>query len=247
MIELFGGTCVMSHVFAKGGWQAESFELSRAAREDVTNPKVVSRLLNLIKGQKVDMVWIGIPCSSWTRARRAPPGSRFPQPLRGDAAHDIWGLPNLGPKDKARVAGGNATARVTARVASACEKHGVPCVIENPATSRLWLCPPLAKLGQKAQKTKITHCAFGSCFMKPTMLWSFHLDLSSLPAPCRPRLRGKRMMCSYTGAPHHVLEGTHRQGGFNTAQASAYPTQLCTSVRRIVVQQGHEDNMMRVF
>ncbi|CAK0860328.1 unnamed protein product, partial [Prorocentrum cordatum] len=55
-----------------------------------------------LRGGLLQGVWLGMPCSSWSRARNRPNG---PPPLR-DAAH-VLGLPNLSSADSLKVETGN--------------------------------------------------------------------------------------------------------------------------------------------
>jgi hypothetical protein len=43
-----------------------------------------------------------LPCNTWSRARRAPWWSRMPKPLRKPGS-DLFGLPDLVPKDAQKV------------------------------------------------------------------------------------------------------------------------------------------------
>eukprot|EP00972_Heterocapsa_arctica_P069603 10284612-Heterocapsa_arctica.AAC.1 len=90
---------------------------------------------------------MGLTCGSWSRARRGGPGQAgMPPPLRGDSPEEIWGLPFLSYADQQRVKLGNKTAIWCAELFLFAANCGVPVIIENPPNSRLWLCPPFAKL-----------------------------------------------------------------------------------------------------
>ena len=184
----------------------------------------IKSILCRIRKRKVRGVWIGVSCASWTRARRAPVESSMPSPLRGDSPDTIWGLPDLSLKDQARVEGGNATLRFTIRVFKACLKAGVPCFVENPLTSRIWIAPPMQllqkSLRRDGQGGSIVwdHCAFGSSSKNATKVLYCHCDVNSLAKRCH----SKAGLCEFTRDRHVVLSG-FSGGSFKTALASAYP------------------------
>ena len=121
-----------------------------------------------------------------------PPGSKMPSPLRGDDENTVWGLPGLKGNDLQKVKGGNATALFAIEIFHACLKAGLPCVIENPLTSRFWKIPQIHILldssqeSDKVQETVFNHCGYGSEFCKPTKLLSCNIDLSRLARRCAP-------------------------------------------------------------
>ena len=71
------------------------------------------------------------PCQR--EARRAPP------PLRSNAC--VLGLPGLSDKDALKVQLGNKLMRFSVSVLILCRRLVIPAVMENPATSRLWITP----------------------------------------------------------------------------------------------------------
>ena len=96
----------MSRAVARRGGIAESFEIMRDPREDLRRSSQRRALFARIRAGRVAGIWIGITCASWSRARRAPPGSRMPCALRDDGEF-ILGLPNLSEKDQVKVDDGN--------------------------------------------------------------------------------------------------------------------------------------------
>ena len=81
------------------------------------------------------------PCLSFSRARDCRPG---PPPLRSNS--QPLGLPDLSEVDQPKVEVGNRPMRFTVRFMTACIFLRVSCCFENPATSRIWLCPPVRRL-----------------------------------------------------------------------------------------------------
>ena len=67
--------------------------------EDVFSTQVPHSITRRISNGLIACVLLGLSCARWSRARRGKPGGRFPPPLRGDSASDIFGLPGLSEKD----------------------------------------------------------------------------------------------------------------------------------------------------
>ena len=194
-------------------------------------PHVIDSIKHRVSNNRIVAIWMGITCASFSRARRGKPGGRgWPPPLRGDSADLVWGLPNLSPKDKDRVAQGNRLALQLVCYVKLCIKFGVPIVIENPETSRLWILPPFLKLLEQANVITLHQCQFGASHKKPTKLAGWNIDLSSLEQKCTTT----KGLCSCSGVAHVRLEGITSSGKFSTANASAYPVGLCSAVSKVV-------------
>ena len=216
-MEVFGGTCCVSRAYADRGLTAESFEIDRDLDEDVMNKINSDSMFSRIRRGEFCLVWAGIPCASWSRARCG-----HPPHLRGENVPEIWGLPDLSDKDNERVRMGFCQVRWLARIVFACIKSNTPVILENLASSRLWKAPPFLNLLRKCSSRIFHHCMFGSAHMKPTRLMFQHISLDGVIRRCS----GPRGICARTGLPHEVLRGTGSKGTFKTARASAYPFEL---------------------
>ena len=168
-------------------------------------------------------VWLGTPCSSWSRARRAD--GKGPGPLRSDT--QIYGLPGLSSSDQAKIRLGNSLMRFSASVAEICIDRHIPFCIENPWTSRIWLTRQFKSL------LKCSHVSFNYTdfcgdlqpWRKRTGLLYAFVDLY----PCLKQCSTKQGLCSFSGCRHVQLVG-QRQGEFLTKLAEPYPKALCRRV-----------------
>lgn len=181
-------------------------------------------ILGWLKAGQVRGVHMGTPCQSFSRARDHGPG---PPPLRSDA----WpmGLPTLartGDQEAVRV--GNMLMAFSAAVFHLCIRLAVPVTIENPARSRLWICPPtMALLRRKATAFTLTEfCMWGKPWRKSTAFLSAHIAPDVLGS--RRCLGAKRGCCKRTGNPHIVLSGLAPCGAFWTKVAEPFPASLCS-------------------
>ena len=155
-------------------------------------------------------------------------------PLRGDIAETIMGLSCLSEADEARVRLGNEQLRWFIKLARHCLKYDVPLIIEDPATSRLWVVPAMQQLISIATTSvNFVHCAHGARWMKPTRLVAWNPDISSLQS---------EGICEYSGSRHEILS-RKLNGKFRTTEASAYPVSFCNKFAKLlfghVVQPTH--------
>ena len=224
-LELFAGAQGLSAALRRAGHNCMSFELKVGLEYDLSRPCTLRLIEGWISSKAVVGVWLGTPCTTWSRARRGPPGSSW-APLRANQA--LLGLPNLRPVDVERVQVGNATARASARIIRCCERQQCPVYLENPATSMLWISPFIAPLlRRKSCKVVNTDfCQFHKPWRKRTKLAAWHTpELATLSRLCS----GKHGCCSRTGRPHRVLAGSDPiSKRLWTQIAEPYPAALCT-------------------
>lgn len=189
---------------------------------DLERKNIQSFLLHLIQRGLVVGVWMGTPCTSWSRARRND--GKGPPPLRSDLL--LWGLPDLNRKDQARVRAGNNHLKFSVRVFKLCIQLGIAVTLENPATSRLWLVSSLKRLvkSPSVHKLHTDYCQDGKPWRKRTSLMFSGVDLQ--PARVCSSTNG---ICSHSLKKHVQLCGSFN-GKFLTLAAQPYPAALCRRV-----------------
>lgn len=170
-------------------------------------------------------IFAGTPCETFSRARRAPPGSSFPGPLR--SAQQPRGLAGLTGKDLRRIRDANAVSDRAAILLRIGYERGLVGGEENPASSILWLTK------QRLQQAKldnvedfvVDHCAFGTPYRARTRFRLF--NVGQLPLLHEKRCSGHGI-CSFSGKAHVWLSGAASSGGgFKTKVKAAYPKGLC--------------------
>jgi len=195
-------------------------DIRHHADHDLTAAKGQRVIANLIKSGAVVALWLGTPCTSFSRARDIPGGG--PGPLRSDA--QPWGLDGLSEADQAKVALGNCLARLSARLLRLARLLQLPAVLENPHTSRLWLLLPFRRLLAAGRFAVTDYCQEGLPWRKRTGLLHFHVQLSGAVRRCVGH-----GTCSRSGKPHVQLRG--RDGArFRTSIAEPYPPTLCAQL-----------------
>ena len=234
-LELFSGDGGMCQAVARAGHPSLGLDIKGGF--DLCDVTVQAVVTGAIRARHAWAVWLGTECSSWSRARRGPVGSRMPRALRSD--EHLWGLPGLSPADQRRADMGNAMAQFTISVIRLCVELGIPVGLENPLSSRLWKLPELDALTSLpcSQIVKLHMCQFGAQWMKPTQVCLWHCaNADSARHQCRAHRRCGMSICSATGERHLVLSGLNGKHGFKTNAASVYPTQFCTELCDILLR-----------
>ena len=220
-VELFAGTARLSDALAKEGFAAQSWEIARGPGNDFMVKKLRKKLEEEIEQGKVFFVWAGLPCGTWSRARRSD--GKGPSAVRSN--NQVYGFEDLSGANLLTVRLANAMLKEIFALLKLCVKMRVPFVLENPGSSRLWLTSEVEapnKLGAKLDL--FDFCQYKEPWRKRTGLLSFGVNkFCDELKMCRPI----EHRCSATNKRHLVLEGRDGQGVFWTRRAQAYPLQFC--------------------
>ena len=231
VIELFSGCARLSESAAAHGYVAIAFDIDYGAGCDLLAKRVRFKLRKFISTfhSFIKMIWLGTPCTSWSRARRLDGG---PKPLRDDDVN-LFGFPNLSQADQQRVKDGNSFLDVSKFFVDLAERYSLRWVIENPFTSRIWLTPHVRALQDLGAVLYELHfCAFGTPWRKATGLLSNFSQLATITRICHP-CSGR---CEFTGKKHIVLSGKDKSGVWLTLRAQPYPFALCNQISSCLFQ-----------
>ena len=227
-LELFSGSGHLGKaVVLHNNWPVLLWDLSLGGKYDLRLRRNRCLIAGWIRSGTVRAGHLGTPCNTFSRARDRPPG---PMPLRSDAC--VLGLPNLSPKDQQAVSEGNLYMRFSVFILQLALLMCIPFTLENPARSRIWLCPPVLRLlrRRKVQQVFFEMCMFGTPWKKPTSLVGVHIQLETIG---QHRCIGtKRGCCKRTGDRHVVLCGSDAKGNWKTKRAQTYPHAFCRSLAR---------------
>lgn len=227
-LELFSGSGNLSKAVSRvTGWRCGLVDFLMGPQHDLRSKAVRGTILGWIRSGLIKAVHLGTPCNSFSRARDRRPG---PPPLRSDE-HPL-GLSGLRESDETKVREGNLFLRFSVQVFLLCVMLHIPVTLENPATSRLWICPPILALLRKrgVHYVDIDFCAFGKPWRKRTRFAFFGVQLDHLHQfLCKGSKRG---ICAFSGKPHIPLMGLSPSGQFMTKIAEPYPHRLCTMLAR---------------
>lgn len=223
-LEIFSGSGRLGRAVGRVvGIAVLLWDINFGPEYDLTNPSIQQRVMEWIRTGYVVAGHLGTPCGSFSRARDRPGG---PPRLRSDDCP--LGLEGLKPHDAQKVAVGNILMRFTVRVMLLALRMILPFTLENPARSRLWLCPPIRALLRRkhVRVQQVEYCSFGMPWKKSTLFVAVHLVLHTLePYRC---IGAKRGLCKYSGHAHVPLAGQLPDGRWMTHVAEPYPNKLCT-------------------
>ena len=224
-LELFGGCGRVAASARAMGYAALSLDINSSSLENHLTPAFLNRILGWIAGGVVAGVWLGTPCSTWTRALRAP--------LRTEQYPD--GRPDLSTEMQNKLEIGNQSFGFSLQIIRACLRYNIGVMIENPQTSLLWSSPRFQKLlNLKSSTSVICHmCQFGTPWKKATRVQAWGVgDLWELEKKCS----GHRGICSRTARPHLELSGRAPGGKHWTAIAAAYPAAFARAAAAILIR-----------
>ena len=224
VIELFSGCCRLSRAFAQHGYRALAYDIEYGSGCDLLDPLVIASLLRFVRSHTVKLVWMAMPCQSWSLARKGDGG---PPPLRDDHLF-LRGCPHLSDADQSKVSIGNSMLELTFSLAQHFTANDIDWVIENPWTSRCWLTQEFVALARAgARLLPVDYCQFNVPWRKSTgLLTSGFRTLDQCLKLCTPHC-GR---CSASGKRHLALMGRDSNGHWLTFRAQPYPRALCTAI-----------------
>ena len=220
-LEIFSGTSRICMELNRLGILCYPIDICLFSHHDVLCTDVEHKIFNWIRAGKILFIWCGMPCTTFSRARKWD--GLGPGPLRTSA--EMWGRSGLSISEFRKVQLGNLLFRWSIRMMYLCISYYTPFVLENPLSSLAWDMAPMRKLISRfhLQCVHLDYCQFGELWKKPTCLLYYGLDISSLNKRCNTH-RGK---CSRTKRPHIALVGLDADGHFMTLKAQPYPYALC--------------------
>ena len=223
-LDLFCGDGGVGHYLHKHGFPVISIDILNDPRLDLTDSRVLQVINGWIRSGCVFGIWFGTPCTTWSRARHGPVGSSW-DPLR-DNQH-IYGIPGLSSHDQHKIRVGNRTMTCTARLIRLCCRFKVPCFLENPSGSMMWLAPPILRLCHHSESRCCVcdFCQYGARWRKRTRIQTWNApELPSLNHTCH----GHKGICSRTHKHHIVLKGQDPVSKQLWTQiAQPYPKTVC--------------------
>lgn len=222
ILELYAGCASLSKSLCRHGFTVHAYDVQWGSGGNVLDYNVFQKLCNSISSGYFSFVHFGMPCESWSRARKWDGG---PQPLRNDSSH-LYGFTDLVWYDELKVKRCNTLLQTTYKLALACINSNVPWTLENPATSRAWLTDELLSLEQRGAFKQLTHyCQYGKRWRKATFFMCWNVPVFHLK-----QCTGSHGWCNSTQRRHFVLQGRNSKGTFHTLFAQPYPSELCDHI-----------------
>lgn len=230
-VEVFAGCARLSRAVRRRGPQTQAWDILYDAKYDMEDPvsfaRLFSELKSLLKQERLLGVHLAPPCTTWSIARHPMVRSR----------KWLWGLPHLAGKARAQVLSANRVIKNVLTLIDWLIVNNVPCSVENPQSSRLFLLP-FFRLHIAAERLKpvVCHfCQFGEAWRKATTFLCGGLsNTGALALKCS----GRNGICSRTQRRHIALSGTHPERRIPwTKVAEPYPVQLCSTLAGIYLYE----------
>ncbi|CAK0798002.1 unnamed protein product, partial [Prorocentrum cordatum] len=124
-LEPFAGSGQIGGALRAAGYACVSLDVNNGPLEDHLSPAFRSTIRGWLQGRVILGVWLGTPCTTWSRALR--------KPLRSIQAP--MGLADLTESELARLQVGSDTFELSVNVIKTCVRLGIPVYLENPASS----------------------------------------------------------------------------------------------------------------
>lgn len=231
--DLFSGQGGVARACEALGFQSREWDIRYGQHCDLTSARVLSRLKQDIKWGRVLAVMLAPPGDSFSAARdRASVVRTRDWP---------WGLPPefLSIAEQKKIQLGNACFRSCISLIRLLDRHRIPWILENSASSKCWYLPYFHRLcSQPHVQTVISDfCQFGTRWRKRTRFCCGNIELDDLH-----RLQHKcsgHGMCSRTGRPHFQLTGTGPGNRNWTAIAQSYPVKLSEALAYSLTARWH--------
>ena len=221
-LELFAGCARLSQAIAQTGTPAEAWDIEFGPSCNLLNPRIQQDILKGISCRRFCAVHLGMPCTTWSRARRYD--GRGPEPLRDDT-DNLWGFANASPWDSKKIREGNAFLLFCIKVIHACNLAAIPWTLENPESSRVWLTKEIAALLQSgARRVETSFCMYDTPWRKATTFLAGNFPSLKLEV-CKSSFKS----CTRTSLRHVSLRGKNSQGQWLTRVAQPYPHGLCVA------------------
>ncbi|CAK9012348.1 unnamed protein product [Durusdinium trenchii] len=231
VLEIFSGCARLSQACSAVGFISIAYDIAYGTACDVLQPAVLHRILRFLHKHQgsIAMVWLGTPCTTWSRARKHDGG---PPPLRDDE-QNLFGFDDLSFSDKRKIQDGNSLLSVSEQIISTCIALNLCWAIENPWSSRIWLTPYLKQLADRFTLMRIDFCAYHMPWRKATgILFGGPFSLLHLARECVPQ-HGR---CSFSNRKHIVLVGKDSAGQWLTRRAQPYPFHLCHAIANTLTE-----------
>lgn len=234
-LDIFCGDAGISKQLRLLGFGVVSIDVVVNPLFDLSDKRIIAVIEGWIRSNCIHGIWLATPCTTWSRARHGPVGSSW-GPLRTNQY--LFGIPGLCFRDICKVKDGNKTMSATARIIRVAHTCAVPCCLENPAGSMMWLAPPIDRCcGFGSSRGFITDfCQHGAKWRKRTRIQTWHCQ----PAPALEQCcNGRNGYCPKHGRKHIILKGRDPQSGqLWTHLAQPYPRPFCRVAAKLLADSA---------
>ena len=228
-LEVFSGDGGLTAALKTMGLEAHAIDIRHGEGHNVLDPDVKAHIFKLVRRGMVKFVWIGMPCTTFSLARKYD--DLGPPPLRSNS--QPRGLEGLSRSQQRVLDNGNALFDFSISLVQCLNRCRVPWALENPATLRCWLMPEMVKIAAASNSITLAFCQYGEPWRKRTAILHHGIALEQLERQCT----GVHGYCSRTNKRHLLLRGVNANHQFWTRVAQPYPLLLCRELAQELVAQ----------
>ena len=234
VMDLFSGEGGVARACTELGFRSKEWDIRHGDQHDLTNPKVVKKLIREAKRGRVLSCMLAPVCTSFSIARDRTKVIRNRQ--------HPWGIPQqfLTEKERQSIQLGNKCFKTCLKLMKVFDSLHIPYILENPLTSKAWRLPEMMSHAQSPfiSMIRADFCQFGTCWRKPTLFMCARCDPTELHRVSKT-CSGPRGQCCRTKAPHFQLTGSCRDGRPWTQVAQPYPKALCRALGHVLTSNYH--------
>ena len=167
--EIFAGTARITTALRKVGFDAFPIDTCIFPSHNVLLKDVEHTIHHWLRSGKVQMVWLGMPCATFSRARKHD--GIGPGPLRYENSIS-GGYLLFQTLIDISFAKGTSLFLFTLRIMEICIECNIPFVVENPFSSMAWRVPLMKRFIDRHQclQCNLDFCMYGEEWKKPTKL-----------------------------------------------------------------------------
>ena len=242
VLDLFAGKAGVSQACTALGFRAKFWDLRYGPDHDLTKRSTQHRIRREIKKGRILACMMAPVCTSFSVARDRT------KVIRNRSSP--WGIQKslLTQKEQQSIHTGNQVFLACLRIIRWLDEYNIPYILENPATSKAWYLPPVARHLQLPHVHFVTchFCQYGTIWKKPTSFLTGNvdsLDLHRITKVCR----GPKGICSRTSRPHFQLTGSRNDGTPWTKVAEPYPANLCKALAHVLTAPFHTLSSSKLF
>jgi hypothetical protein len=222
-LEMFCGSGTLSKAVRNNGSHVLKWDIAHGKCYDLCDRANVSLIIGWITSGLIWGVHVSTPSYTYVKHDHDHVAIR--------TAFDPMGASSCTYSDKVAIKQANQLLKASVAVICCARRAMIPVTLENPASSLLFLTPPLLQLLRLPGVDDITvdSCMFGSPWRKPLRIIGFNVPLGPLAAfKCNSSLQGR---CMRTGAFHVLLCGFGAYSG-KVRTPLTYPRKFCVELAR---------------
>ena len=224
-------------------------DIERSSDDDLTKSQLWDELLEQIRSNQFDVVFMSPPCNTWSRVRFQWQRHPGPRPVR----NAVWplGFPWLNAKQREIVEFANYFVQQTIQACRAAASVGSYFLVEHPEDlgavgherpASVWQLDEMRQMvvDTKATTWAVFQCQYGGLSPKPTRFVSNIPHAKSLKYAKWPSFTNVGQyigpLPSKCGHKWHVkkLIGKSKDGKFQTGPSASYPAGLCKFLAELI-------------